>query len=173
MNVPCLNVKFVPTHKVVANDYNPNEVDRPEMELLIHSIREDGLTQAPVVFYDREQDIYVVLDGFHRYKILRDYFKCNYIPIVVIDRPIQDRMAATIRHNRARGKHQAGIMESLVRKLSVNWSDVQIAKQLGMRAEEVLRYKQEMGIAEYYKYRQYSRAWVWVDVGGEGEEIVN
>lgn len=168
---PCLNTRLVPVSKVVANDYNPNYVASPEMELLRHSIEQDGLTQPVVTFYDTDLDVYIVVDGFHRYTILKEYFKCPEIPVVVIEKDIKERMASTVRHNRARGKHQVNLMSVLVEKMrALGLRDSQIAKHLGMEAEEVLRLQQQRGIAEYYKARQYSRAWEWVpndEVDGE------
>jgi len=139
---PVMDVKLVSIEKVIANDYNPNSVATPEMQLLIHSIEEDGLTQPVVTCYDPGTDLYIVIDGFHRYKVLKDHFKYSEIPVVAIDKDVKDRMAATIRHNRARGKHQVDLMSVLVVKLvKLGWDDIQIAKHLGMEAEEVLRLK--------------------------------
>ena len=115
---PCLNVKLVPTDKVVANDYNPNKVATPEMRLLKLSIELDGVTMPIVTYYDKEQDIYIVVDGFHRYTILKDYLKSDVIPVVVIDKPLDERMGSTIRHNRARGTHQIRSMSDIVVELS-------------------------------------------------------
>lgn len=162
---PCLTPIFVPANQVVANDYNPNKVDPEEMRLLQLSISEDGLTQAVVVIYDPESDRYIVVDGFHRYLLLTRKFKCSHIPVVVIDKPLAQRMASTVRHNRARGKHTTGLMEGIVRRLD-GWTDSEIARKLGMKAEELLRLKQG-GIVEFYKHREYSRAWVWVEEGKE------
>ena len=157
---PCLDTKLVPISKVVANDYNPNSVASPEMKLLIRSIEADGVTQPVVTFYDEMVDLYIVVDGFHRYTILKDHFKCDEIPVVVIKKDIKDRMASTIRHNRARGKHQVDMMSILVEKLiKLGWSDIQIAKHLGMEAEEVLRLKQMTGLAGLFKGEPYSRTW--------------
>ena len=154
-------VRMVPAAKVVANDYNPNIVASPEMKLLIHSIAEDGLTQPVVTFYDPETDIYVVIDGFHRYTVLTKYFKCLEIPVVVIEKDIKDRMASTIRHNRARGKHQVDLMSTLVeRLLREGWKDIDIANHLGMEAEEVLRLKQMTGLAELFSDQPFSKAWI-------------
>jgi len=151
---------MVNINKVVANDYNPNFVAKREYELLIHSISEDGLTQPIVVFHDKEKDEYIIVDGFHRYKVLRDHFKCSKIPIVVIDKPLRERMASTIRHNRARGKHrvdlQAELIKSLLRK---GWKDSDIAKHLGMTEEEIIRFKQIVGIAKVFSNTEYSKAW--------------
>ena len=157
---PCLAARLVPAAKVRANDYNPNHVANPEMKLLAHSIEEDGVTQPVVTFYDADMDRYIVIDGFHRYTILTKWFKLEEIPVVVIDKPIQDRMASTIRHNRARGKHQVDMMSVLVEKLlKLGWADIDIANHLGMEAEEVLRLKQMTGLAGLFTGQPYSRSW--------------
>jgi ParB-like chromosome segregation protein Spo0J len=131
------------------------------MELLQHSIEEDGFTEAIVTFYDKEQNMYEVVDGFHRYVILKDELNCNYIPVVVIEKDIKERMASTIRHNRARGVHQVDLMGELVVKLvKLGWNDDRIAEHLGMEYEEVLRLKQTTGIAEVFKDRKHSKSWV-------------
>lgn len=161
VDLPCLKTILVPYNKVRANDYNPNKVANREMNLLKHSIEEDGFTEAIVTFYDKEQDVYEVVDGFHRYVILNDKFKCDYIPVVVIEKDIKERMASTIRHNRARGVHQVDLMGELVVKLvKLGWNDDKIAKHLGMEYEEVLRLKQTTGIAEVFKKRKHSKSWV-------------
>lgn len=157
---PCMNVKTVPAYRIVSNDYNPNFVCTPEMNLLIHSIEEDGLTQPIVVFHDKELDKYIVVDGFHRYNVLTQHFKCSYIPVVVIDKSLNDRMASTIRHNRARGKHQIDLMGMLVDKLQKQgWLDEQIAKHLGLGGEELLRLRQQVGCAKFLAGQQYSKSW--------------
>lgn len=158
---PVMQVRMVTAAKVVANDYNPNRVARAEMQLLIHSIEQDGFTQPVVTAYDPEADLYVVVDGFHRWTVLTQHFGCEEIPVVVIDRPIQDRMAATVRHNRARGKHQVELMGGMVGKLlALGWTDTQIARHLGMEAEEVLRLKHQVGIASQYARTPFGKAWV-------------
>lgn len=163
---PCLNTKLVPASKVIANDYNPNSVASPEMHLLAHSIQEDGVTQPVVVFYDMDVDLYIVVDGFHRYTILTEWFHCEEIPVVVIDKDIKDRMASTIRHNRARGKHKVDLMSTMVEKLlKLGWTDIQIAEHLGMEAEEVLRLKQMTGLAGLFRGQPYSKSWIRVDNG--------
>jgi ParB-like chromosome segregation protein Spo0J len=157
---PCLAAKLVDASKVIANDYNPNAVASPEMDLLEHSIREDGVTQPVVTFYDADADIYVVVDGFHRYTVLTKRLKCKQIPVVTIDKPIQDRMASTIRHNRARGKHKVDLMSDMVVKLlKLGWKDIDVANHLGMTAEEVLRLKQMTGLAGLFDGQPYSKAW--------------
>jgi ParB-like chromosome segregation protein Spo0J len=157
---PCLAAKLVDASKVIANDYNPNAVASPEMDLLEHSIREDGVTQPVVTFYDAEADVYVVVDGFHRYTVLTKRLKCKQIPVVVIDKTIENRMASTIRHNRARGKHKVDLMSDMVTKLlKLGWKDIDIANHLGMTAEEVLRLKQMTGLAGLFDGQPYSKAW--------------
>ena len=159
-------VLWVESDAVQANDYNPNAVAPPEMELLRLSIREDGFTQPIVAF--RENGIYTVVEGFHRNRVgkechdVRERIK-GYVPITVVrsDREeIDERMASTIRHNRARGKHQVEGMSNIVLELSRrNWSDERIAKKLGMDADEVLRLKQITGLAELFSDREFSEAW--------------
>lgn len=159
-------VLWIPADKVEANDYNPNTVAPPEMRLLQHSIREDGYTQ-PIVVYD-EGEYYEVVDGFHRNRVgkeckdVRERVK-GYLPVTLInaDRSDRsDRIAATIRHNRARGKHQVTAMSDIVLELSRrNWSDKKIAKELGMEPDEVLRLKQITGLAELFADNEFSEAW--------------
>ena len=159
-------VQWVRAEDVRANDYNPNVVAPPEMELLRTSIRADGYTQPVVTFLEpagRE-----VVDGFHRKRVgtecadIRE--RCHgYLPVVQInaDRGSrQDRIAATVRHNRARGKHGVEAMSGLVLDLARRgWNDAKIAKELGMEADEVLRLKQITGLAELFANREFSEAW--------------
>ena len=157
---PCLNTILVPADKVVFNDYNPNKVAPPEMRLLKHSIEEDGYTQPIVVIYDKENDNYVVVDGAHRYRNAVEKFKLPYIPVAIIDKEIKDRMASTIRHNRARGEHNVTQMSNIVAELfMLGWTDEEIGQHLGMQADEVLRLKQNTGIAEVFKNYEYSKSW--------------
>lgn len=159
-------VIWVPAEKVEANDYNPNRVAPPEMKLLQHSIRQDGYTQ-PIVAYD-EGDYYEVVDGFHRNRVgkecadIRERVR-GYLPITLVneDRTDRcDRIAATIRHNRARGKHVVMGMSDIVLELSRrNWSDEKIARELGMEPDEVLRLKQITGLAELFMDQEFSEAW--------------
>lgn len=157
---PCLYATLVPVDKVEFNEYNPNSVAPPEMKLLKHSIEEDGYTQPVVTIYDSNRDMYVVVDGAHRYKNAVKKFKLPYIPIVVIDKPIKDRMASTIRHNRARGEHNVTQMSNIVSELIIlGWSDLDISEHLGMSADEVLRLKQNTGIAKIFENIEFSKAW--------------
>lgn len=159
-------VLWVPAETVEANDYNPNRVAPPEMRLLEHSIREDGYTQ-PIVTWLHE-DGREVVDGFHRCRVGRECQAVRkrtlgLLPVTTINtdresRP--DRIAATIRHNRARGKHQVQAMSEIVVELSRrNWSDERIGRELGMEPDEVLRLKQISGLAELFADREFSQAW--------------
>jgi ParB-like chromosome segregation protein Spo0J len=159
---PVNAVKWVSADMVVANDYNPNSVAAPEMKLLETSIRSDGFTQ-PIVTWLREDGIYEVVDGFHRHRVGKEALKLSHLPVVVINSSRSgkgDRIAATIRHNRARGKHRVDAMSDIVLDLSRrNWSDSKIAKELGMDADEVLRLKQITGLAELFADQDFSEAW--------------
>lgn len=157
---PCLEAKLVPINKVISNDYNPNKVATPEMRLLKLSIQLDGVTMPIVTYYDRDQDVYIVVDGFHRYTILKDHLKCERIPVVVIDKPLDERMGSTIRHNRARGTHQIRAMSDIVLELSKDgWGDDDICKKLGMDLDEVIRLKQITGLKEAFANHEFSKSW--------------
>lgn len=157
---PVMEVKMVPLDQVVSNDYNPNSVAPPEMRLLKLSIEEDGYTQPVVTYFDAEKDKYVIVDGFHRYRCAKEYFKLEKLPVVVIDKPIKNRMASTIRHNRARGTHAIKGMSDIVLTLSRGgWSDEEISKHLGMDAEEVIRLKQITGLKEAFANHEFSKSW--------------
>lgn len=164
LTFPCMQTRMVPVGKVISNSYNPNEVASEEMKLLAISMEEDGVTQPVVTFYDKAIDTYIVVDGFHRYSLMKYYFECKEIPVVVIDKSITERMASTIRHNRARGKHKVDLMSAMVENLlKLGWDDIDIAKHLGMEAEEVLRLKQQTGLAGLFKDQPYSRSWIKAD----------
>lgn len=159
-------VQWVKCEDVVANEYNPNVVAPPEMELLHTSIQEDGYTQPIVVWWNGEH--YEVVDGFHRNRIGKEYKDINerikgYLPVVVINDEVTDkgqRIASTIRHNRARGKHQVQAMSDIVLDLRKrNWSNEKIAKKLGMDADEVLRLSQITGLAEMFADKEFTEAW--------------
>ncbi len=162
---PVYNVKRVPIEQVTANDYNPNSVAPPEMELLETSIWEDGYTQPVVVVYDRENDKYVVVDGFHRYCTLRDSERIRereqgMLPVVVLDKEMHDRMASTIRHNRARGTHNIELMSTIVSELvEMGKGDAWICKHIGMSKDELLRLKQITGVAALFANQDFSESW--------------
>ena len=157
---PVLNVKMVDIDKVVANDYNPNKVAPPEMQLLKHSIEEDGYTQPIVTYYDKKKDIYIVVDGFHRYRVAKEFLNLKQVPIVTIDKDLENRMASTIRHNRARGTHQIIDMSHIIMTLTQNgWSEEKISKHLGMDLDEIIRLKQITGLKDMFADHVFSKSW--------------
>ncbi len=159
---PVYQVRAVPVEKVVANTYNPNVVAPPEMKLLELSIWEDGYTMPCVCYYLPETDQYELVDGFHRYKVMltspRIYEReKGLLPVVVIDKDISNRMASTIRHNRARGTHCVELMCKIVSELTkAGMSDGWIMKNIGMDKDELLRYKQISGLAELFADKEFS-----------------
>jgi len=166
-NEPVDFVKWVFNESVVANDYNPNKVAPPEMELLEVSIMNDGYTQ-PIVTWPKGIEIEVI-DGFHRSRVGKESKIVNqriqgYLPTVIIRKEQEDkndRIASTIRHNRARGKHQVNAMSEIVIELkNRNWSNKRVAKQLGMDEEEVLRLCQISGLEHLFSDKDFSNAWV-------------
>ena len=169
IKLPCLNVQLVSVDKVTANNYNPNNVAANNMELLMQSILDNGFCFPIVTIYDNIDDIYVIIDGFHRYTILKDWLGCSEIPIIVLDHDIKQRMAATIQFNRARGVHQVELMGDLVQALvNQGMDDMDISKHLGMELEEVHRLKQITGIAELFKNQVYSKSWEMEEVSEVG-----
>jgi hypothetical protein len=162
---PIDNVKWVPIEQVQANDYNPNSVAKNEMRLLYVSISHDGYTQPVVTIWDDELQKYVIVDGFHRYTTMRmnkDLQEINggYLPIVVIDKDINDRMAATVRHNRARGKHSVAGMGQIVFKMLQNGAtDEQICAEVGLEPEELVRLKYVTGFAKLFNDVEYNQAY--------------
>lgn len=160
-------VQWLPTNQVQGNDYNPNRVAPPEMKLLKHSVEMDGFTQ-PVVAWQAENGIHEVVDGFHRTRVAKEYPAVRnrlhgYVPVTVIKNERtgrDDRIASTIRHNRARGVHGIKPMTDVVAELIVlGLNDVEIAKELGMDADEVLRFKQVKGLPSLFEQHEYSRSW--------------
>jgi len=163
---PVYGVKAVPVEKIVPNSYNPNSVAPPEMKLLYDSIKQDGYTMPIVCYYVKDEDVYMIVDGFHRYRVMmehRDIYEreCGMLPVSVIDKPLSSRMASTIRHNRARGSHDVDLMSNIVRELhDLGRSDAWIAKHLGMDKDELLRLKQITGLRELFKDVQFGKAWI-------------
>ncbi|CAL7898438.1 IbrB-like domain-containing protein [Fusobacterium necrophorum] len=161
---PVYNIKKVPVEKIQANSYNPNSVAPPEMKLLYQSIKNDGYTMPIVCYYLKDIDKYEIVDGFHRYTIMKKhkdiYERENgYLPVVVIDKDISNRMASTIRHNRARGSHSIELMTNIVSELvESGMSDAWILKNIGMDADELLRLKQLSGLASLFKDREFSKS---------------
>ena len=165
MKSPVYNIIPVPIEKLRANEYNPNAVAPAEMKLLYESIKIDGYTMPIVCYYHKEDDMFEIVDGFHRYTVMlkhKDIYEREggCLPVSVIDKPIGERMASTIRHNRARGSHDVDLMSNIVAELiEMGKTDTWIAKHLGMDADEVLRLKQITGIASLFHNREFSKAW--------------
>lgn len=165
-HAPVDYVKLIPIEKIKPNDYNPNNVAKVEMGLLQKSIEHDGYTQPIVTIYDKEKDKYIIIDGFHRYfimktnKRLREQYN-GLLPITVIDKDVNDRMASTVRHNRARGKHQINGMSNMVYKMLDNgMTEEEVCNELGMEPEEILRLKHITGFSKLFENTEYKKAWV-------------
>lgn len=157
-------VLWVKDELLAPNNYNPNNVAPPEKTLLLKSIETDGFTQ-PIVVAHADTDTFEIIDGFHRHEIgkksgtLRMRLK-GYLPVTCLEGTRNERIASTIRHNRARGRHQIAAMSEIVRELThLGWNDKQIGKELGMDSDEVLRLKQINGLQELFADRKYSQAW--------------
>ena len=166
---PVYNIISVPIDKIKPNDYNPNSVAPPELKLLYDSIKEDGYTMPIVCYHDDSDDSYIIIDGFHRYRIMLDYpdiykRENGMLPVSVIDKPLDQRMASTIRHNRARGSHDVDLMSNIVKELNdLGRSDAWIAKHLGMDKDELLRLKQLTGLTQLFKDVDFGKAWTPID----------
>ena len=171
---PVDRVLWVPKEMVVANNYNPNSVAQKEMRLLYTSVREDGYTQPIVTIWDEALQKYVIVDGFHRNLILRRYKdideRCSgRLPIVVIDKDINQRMASTVRHNRARGSHSVdGMTNILYSMMQKGMSERAICEELGMEQREFVKLKYITGFAKIFKNYEYSKAAdVTIDISKE------
>jgi ParB-like chromosome segregation protein Spo0J len=174
---PVYNVISVPVDKIEANDYNPNHVARREMQLLYQSIKCDGYTMPVVCFYDEDRDKYILVDGYHRWLVMithKDIYEREngMLPVSVIEKELSDRMASTIRHNRARGKHEVELQASLVGMLKDGWDELKIMKELGMTLEEVQRLIGLKGIASEIKGVPYSIERQIVEAGEDIEEEI-
>lgn len=163
---PVYHVKSVPIEKIIPNTYNPNAVAPPELKLLYDSIKEDGYTMPIVCYYSSKDDLYVIVDGFHRYRVMLDH-KDIYdrengrLPVSVIEKPLSQRMASTVRHNRARGSHDVDLMSNIVKELhDLGRSDAWISAHLGMDKDEILRLKQITGLAALFRNVKFSKAWI-------------
>lgn len=162
---PVYNVIPVPLEKIQANAYNPNSVAPPEMKLLELSIWEDGFTMPVVCYRIPDTDMFEIVDGYHRYTVLKTSQRVfdrekGMLPVVVIEKDISNRMASTIRHNRARGSHSIELMSKIVEELiGAGMSDAWILRHIGMDKDELLRLKQITGIAALFKDGEFSEAW--------------
>jgi ParB-like chromosome segregation protein Spo0J len=177
---PVYNVLSIPVEKIRANSYNPNHVAPPEMKLLEISVWEDGYTMPIVCYYIKEEDIYEIVDGYHRYTVMLTSERVRErehgrLPVVVIDKNLDNRMASTIRHNRARGVHSVELMSNIVGELTkAGMSDGWIMRHVGMDKEELLRLKQITGLAELFANKDFSEAWkigAMPETDGEDGEI--
>jgi len=159
---PVYNIRAIPIEKIQANAYNPNVVAPPEMKLLELSIWEDGYTMPCVCYYLPEEDIYELVDGFHRYLVMKTSTRVyeremGLLPVTVIDKDQSNRMASTIRHNRARGTHSIELMTNIVAELKkAGMSDAWIINNIGMDKDELLRFKQISGLAELFANKDFS-----------------
>jgi ParB-like chromosome segregation protein Spo0J len=156
----------VPLDRVRANDWNPNRTAPRELYLLAISIRADGFTQPVVTVRDTIADLWIVVDGFHRWRVAVEYEDIRQstdgmLPVVeLVDRTPNDLMASTVRHNRARGKHQVAGMGQLVFELLENgWNEAEVCVELGMEADEVIRLKHVTGFSRLFADQEYRRAW--------------
>lgn len=162
---PVYSVYSIPISKIRANDYNPNKVALTELKLLEQSILADGYTMPIVCYYVEEKDYYEIEDGYHRYLVMKKSSKianreANHLPVVIIDKPITERIASTIRHNRARGTHSVDYMVEIVQKLvESGLNDQWILTNLGMDKDELLRLKQISGLASLFAQESFSKSW--------------
>lgn len=159
-------VQWIKADLVEGNEYNPNKVAPPEMKLLHMSIKEDGYTQPIVANWDEDIEKQIIVDGFHRGRVGKEYQDIQeatfgYLPLVPLNKSINERMASTIRHNRARGTHQVQSMSEIVAELYLKgWSNKRIAEQLGMEKDEINRLKQFAGLGDLFRNREFSNAWI-------------
>ncbi len=166
---PVYNVISVPIEKVEPNSYNPNTVAPPEMKLLYESIRQDGYTMPIVCYYSKEDDKYIIVDGFHRYRVMLEHSDIyerekGMLPVSVIDKSIDNRMASTIRHNRARGSHDVDLMSNIIKELNeLGKTDAWISRHLGMDRDEILRLKQITGLMTLFSDIDFGQAWKPID----------
>jgi ParB-like chromosome segregation protein Spo0J len=162
---PCLQTRMAPRNQIVANNWNPNTVSPDKMELLKQSIIDNGWCFPIVVIHDAEADVFVIVDGFHRWTIAQpEWLDLPEVPIVVLSHTIVQRMIATVQFNKARGVHQVDLDAELIRGLiEQGMSDEQISTHLGIDMDTVHRYKQVTGIAELFKDAEYSTSWQMVD----------
>lgn len=161
---PVYNIIPIPVNKIKANIYNPNNMAPPEMSLLYRSIKEDGYTM-PIVCYHLKDNKYEIVDGFHRYATMllhKDIYdrENGMMAVSIINKPLENRMASTIRHNRARGTHSIDLMVTIIQQfVEAGMSDAWMIKHIGMDADELLRLKQISGLASLFKNKEFSNSW--------------
>lgn len=161
IEMPCLNIKLVNRGLLRANNYNPNNVPKDKMELLKQSIIDNGFCFPIVTIWDPDDEVYVIVDGFHRFTMCsEEWLDIKEVPIVVLNHNLSQRMAATMQFNKARGVHTVDKDADIVRSLiEQGWEDADICEHLGIDAETVLRYKQLTGIIDLFKNVEYSTSW--------------
>lgn len=164
---PVYKVKRIPIDKIQCNTYNPNRMAPVEFQLLQRSIFEDGYTMPIVCYYDKKRSIYEIVDGFHRYLVMKENKEIAQregycLPVSIINQSLENRIASTIRHNRARGTHSIDLMKQIVQQLVESGvSDHWIIEHIGMDREELLRLKQLTGLASLFKDKDFSKSWEW------------
>lgn len=158
---PVLNSVLVHKSLIQPNDYNPNHVAKDKMELLKTSIVENGFAFGIVAIYDNEIEKFIIIDGYHRDLITSDkWLNLTYKPLVILEHSMEKRLAATVQFNKARGVHKIDLNAELVKKMvELGMDDYDICKQLGIDADEFLRLKRNVKIAEIYKNLEYSNSW--------------
>ena len=168
-HAPIDGVRWIPIEKVHPNAYNPNQVAHHEMQLLVTSILHDGYTQPVVTIYNEAEDTYEIVDGFHRYRCMKEVTEINQryhglLPITVINKPLEQRMASTIRHNRARGQHQiSGMAKIVLHLLHEGYSEAQVCNELGMEPDEVIRLQHITGFAKLFADHEYRKSWMSIN----------
>lgn len=160
VKMKALDCILVDIEKLEANNWNPNKVAQPEMKLLQKSIEDNGFCFPIATIYDSERDKYVIIDGFHRYTVAKDYIGLKEVPVVILDHDVKKQMSATIQFNRARGTHQILDMSKIVVSLlEKGWGDSEICEHLGMEVDEVLRLKQITGLKTAFANHEFSKSW--------------
>jgi len=161
IKMPCLETRLVPREKVIANNYNPNNVPADKLELLRQSIIDNGFCFPVVTIYDSEEDRYVIIDGFHRRLLCEpEWLDLEEIPVVVLPHTMAQRMVATVQFNKARGVHQVDLDAEVIRSLiGQGMEEEEIAAHLGIDLETIHRYKQLTGVAELFRNAAYSASW--------------
>jgi len=168
--IPCANTLVVSRSLVVANTYNPNHVSDDKMELLYQSVVDNGFAFPIVVIWDDDQQLFVVVDGFHRYLVSGPkWLDMSHVPVAVLAHDAAQRMIATWQFNKARGAHEVDLDADLIRALiQQGMSEDEIGQHLGVDLDTVHRYKQVTGIVELFKGAQYSMSWGIVEVEDNG-----
>jgi len=167
---PVYHIKRIPISKIHPNSYNPNKIAPPELKLLERSIIADGYTMPIVCYYDEGTDSYEIVDGFHRWLVMKNSEKIaeregHCLPVSIINSPLENRIVSTIRHNRARGSHSIELMTKIVQQLiESGMSDRWIREHIGMEKQELLRLKQLSGLTSLFKDKEFSKSWEWQEV---------